>query len=96
MKDAILEILLDKIKATTHDFYPTGIEGLPQSSREIAEMMKEFIEWYKNEETYNVIMDDIVMIAVVSLINNTTSNSMEGYFTFDELFTYWKENIKKQ
>ena len=45
MTDKILEILIDKIKATPHDYYPTGIEGIPQSAREIAGMVKEFTEW---------------------------------------------------
>ena len=87
MKDKILEILLDKIKATPHDYYPTGIEGIPQSAREIADMVKAFTKW-KDENSAVIFIRD----------------GKEGrwyahnsrYFTFDNLFTYWYDNIRKK
>ena len=58
------------------------LESTPHftSAREIAEMMSEFIEWTSSEYF------------------DGTRWWIEGQegMTTDELFTYWKENIKKQ
>lgn len=82
MKDVILEILLDKVKATAHDFYPTSIEGLPQSAREIAELMTAFIEWIRRnadgEGTDEWFIGD------------------DKLYTLEELFTFWHTEIYKK
>jgi hypothetical protein len=93
MKDKILEILIDKIKATPHDFYPTGIEGLPQSAREIADMVQKFVEW-------------LMMVITQEFFPQIADGGNTEYFdyygkikqkddlvTLDELFTYWHKNI---
>ena len=88
MKNAILEILLDKVKATPHDFYPTGIEGLPQSAREIASMMSKFIEWCIKEVCTDIDENHKIIYFIWFEYKAT-------YFkNIDELFIYWKENIK--
>ena len=92
MKDAILEILLNKVKATAHDFYPTGIEGLPQSAREIAELMTEFIEWIGLEYGFHSLA--IREIDMKWLYPLDLDEDKE--YTTNELFTYWHDNVYKK
>lgn len=88
MKDKILEILIDKIKATPHDYYPTGIEGLPQSAREIADMVQKFVEW--------------LMLTDNDFYPQIDDNGKPCYWeyneskvvSFDYVFDYWFNNIK--
>ncbi|MEN6569009.1 MAG: hypothetical protein ABFC18_03250 [Rikenellaceae bacterium] len=42
MKEAIQKIMVSKIQCSGI----TGIEGIPQSSAEVAEMMKDCFAWY--------------------------------------------------
>jgi hypothetical protein len=88
MKDKILEILLDKIKATPHDYYPTGIEGIPQSSREISYMVKAFTEW----KDLNTMTDRITRYKIQYMISDMNIPAI--WMNFDELFDYWYANIK--
>lgn len=83
MKDKILEILIDKIKATPHDFYPTGIEGLPQSAREIADMVQKFVEWLAENHVEHHPKFNVWI----------RHENWKERLTFDELFSYWFENI---
>ena len=89
MKDKILEILIDKIKATPHDYYPTGIEGIPQSAREIANMIKDFTTWL-------IIEQEIFMgeLSEKYIINDNIHVNGKRLETLDELFDYWLNNIK--
>ena len=91
MKDAILEILLDKVKATAHDFYPTGIEGLPQSAREIAELVTAFIKWLIDEQ--EIFLGDLSERYITK--DNIVVDGKKS-LTLDELFTYWKANVYKK
>jgi hypothetical protein len=86
MKEKILEILIDKIKATPHDYYPTGIEGIPQSAREIAGMVKEFIEWMTCNHVFRATNYSSVLYTIYSDCHE---------YTLDELFNYWYDNIYK-
>lgn len=100
MKDKILEILIDKIKATPHDYYPTGIEGLPQSAREIAGMVQKFVEWlaYKSHGNFNSKFD------LYKYWDGTTNEWRAAFRQFtgmkwedisiEDMFTYWFDNIK--
>lgn len=91
MKDKILEILIDKIKATPHDYYPTGIEGIPQSAREITDMVKAFTEWL-------IIEQEIFMgeLSEKYIINDNIHVNGKRLETLDELFDYWYDNIRKK
>ena len=91
MTDKILEILIDKIKATPHDYYPTGIEGIPQSAREIADMVKAFTEWL-------IIEQEIFMgeLSEKYIINDNIHVNGKRLETLDELFDYWYDNIRKK
>lgn len=89
MKEKILEILIDKIKATPHDYYPTGIEGIPQSAREITDMGKAFTEW-KDLET---IVQRQTRYTVKYLLLDL--DAPPDLMTLDELFNYWYDNIYK-
>ena len=93
MKDAILEILLDKVKATAHDFYPTGIEGLPQSARDIAELMAAFIKWLSYENHPFVPWWDVID---GKRIDYFTDEINPKKWSIDELFTYWYDNVYKK
>jgi len=91
VKDKILEILIDKIKATPHDYYPTGIEGIPQSAREITDMVKAFTEWL-------IIEQEIFMgeLSEKYIINDNIHVKGKRLETLDELFDYWYDNIRKK
>jgi len=91
VKDKILEILIDKIKATPHDYYPTGIEGIPQSAREITDMVKAFTEWL-------IIEQEIFMgeLSEKYIINDNIHVNGKRLETLDELFDYWYDNIRKK
>ena len=102
MKKRILEILIDKIKATPHDYYPTGIEGIPQSAREIADMVKAFTTWlaFKSHGNFNPKFE-------LHKYWDGTINEWRAMFrkldnfkwveiTIDELFDYWFDNIRKK
>jgi hypothetical protein len=91
MKDKILKILLDKIKVTPYDYYPTGIEGIPQSAREIADMVKAFTEWL-------IIEQEIFMgeLSEKYIINDNIHVNGKRLETLDELFDYWYDNIRKK
>ena len=87
MTDKILEILIDKIKATPHDYYPTGIEGISQSAREIAGMVKEFTEWMTCNHVFRATNYSSVLYTIYCDNHK---------YTLDELFNYWYDNIREK
>lgn len=87
MKEAIQKIMVSKIQCSGI----TGIEGIPQSSAEIAEMLTEFVKWlideqeiFKGELTEKYIINDNLYI---------DGHKLQ---TLDELFNHWFTEIYKK
>jgi hypothetical protein len=81
LEEKIIEILDNNL-----DYKPHCITGMGTSAKEIASMMKEFIEWvdtegYRFHSRHNIWCYEN-RIGVVRK-------------TIDELFDYWLNNIKK-
>ena len=88
LEEKIIEILDNNL-----DYKPHCITGMGTSAKEIASMMKEFVEWLEFDTKFECIKKTLTGEIFWQIPHE---DRMDGtHYSFDELFDYWLKNIKK-